>query len=178
MSDGMTEREATVSARSEAHALSEAIEGVVAPVARAHGLTLVDIDLRGGGRRTVLRLYIDKPDGVSIDDCRRLSEEVGDLLDVSNLLTGSYDLEVSSPGLDRELKKDRELRWAVGRRVRMWTLEPIDGQREFSGELVEVGETFLTLVETARLRQVPRALLTRVRLELGVRDSAWGGRSG
>jgi ribosome maturation factor RimP len=152
--------------------LSEALAGVVAPVIRAHGLTLVDLDLRRGGRRSLLRLYVDKPGGVTIEDCRRLSEEVGDLLDVSSLLPESYDLEVSSPGLDRELKKDRELRWAVGKRVRMWTREPLDGQRELAGRLVEVGETFLTRAEAGGLRQIPRVLLTKVRLEVEPRGSA------
>ena len=152
--------------------LSEAIEGVLAPVIRAHGLTLVDLDLRRGGRRSVLRLFVDKSDGVTIEDCRRLSEEVGDLLDVSSLLPENYDLEVSSPGLDRELRKDRELRWAVGKRVRAWTREPVDGQREFAGRLVEVGDTFLALAEVAGLRQLPRELLTKVRLEVERRGSA------
>ena len=152
--------------------LSEAIEGVAVPVVRAHGLTLVDLDLRRGGRRTLVRVDVDKPGGVTVEDCRRLSEEVGDHLDVSNLLADSYDLEVSSPGLDRELKKDRELRWAVGKRVRMWTREPVDGQREFAGRLVEVGEPFLTLAEVTGLRQIPRVLLTKVRLEVELRGSA------
>lgn len=156
----------------EPHALSEAIEEVVAPVIREHGLTLVDLDVRGGGRRTLVRFFVDKPGGVGIDDCRRFSEEVGDLLDVSSLVRGSYDLEVSSPGLDRELKKERELRWALGKRVRAWTREPVDGQRELVGRLEEVGEAVLTLAEAAGVRQVPRALLTKVRLEVEPRGSA------
>ena len=156
---------------SETPVLSEAIEGVVAPVVRAHGLTLVDLDLRRGGRRIALRFYVDKSGGVTIEDCRRFSEEIGDALDVSGLLTDTYDLEVSSPGLDRELRKDRELRWAVGKRVRMWTREPLDGRREFAGRLVEVAEAFLTLAEATDPRQVPRALLTKVRLEVEPRGS-------
>lgn len=155
-----------MSAGFETYALTETIDGIAAPVIRAHGLTLVDLDVRGSGRRTVVRVYVDKPGGVTIDDCRRLSEELGDLLDVAGGLSGSYDLEVSSPGLDRELKKDRELRWAVGRRVRAWTREPLDGQREFTGRLVEVSEGVLTLADAADARQISRALLTKVRLEV------------
>lgn len=154
-----------VSVGTEAHALAEAIEAVVAPVVRAHGLRLVDVEFRGGGRRGPLRFFIDKPGGVSIADCQRFSEEVGDLLDVANLLPGSYDLEVSSPGLDRELRKDRELRWAVGRRVRLWVREPVEGRRELVGELAEVAEGFLTVMDAAGRRQIPRALLAKVRLE-------------
>ncbi len=166
-----------MSAPSDVHALTEAIEAVAAPLARAHGVTLVDVDVRRGGSRSTLRFFIDKSGGVSITDCQRFSEEIGDLVDVSGLLPDSYDLEVSSPGLDRELRKDRELRWAVGRHVRLWTREPLDAQREFVGRLVEVGEDFLTLVEAPASgypgrRQVPRASLTKVRLEVELYRSA------
>jgi ribosome maturation factor RimP len=155
----------------EREPLAEAIEAVVAPVIAAHGLTLVDVDL-ARGRRTAVRFFIDKPGGVGIDDCQRFSREIGDLLDVSDLIPDSFDLEVSSPGLDRELKKERELRWAVGRRVHVFTREPVDGRREFVGQLEEVGEAFLTLAEVADRYQVPRALVTTARLELEVARSA------
>ncbi len=155
----------TMPGTDDSRSVADAIEALAAPVLRAHGLTLVDLQYAGGGRRSALRFFVDKPGGVTIDDCQRFSREIGDLLDVSDLVPGSFDLEVSSPGLDRELKNDRELAWAVGRRVRAWTREPVDGQREFVGRLLEVGEAFLTLAEAAGRRQVPRALLTKVRLE-------------
>jgi len=163
--------EVTVSVGNETHARADAIERLAAPVVEAHGLTLVDLEL-AGGRRMVLRFFVDKPGGVGIEDCQRFSREIGDLLDVADLVRGSFDLEVSSPGLDRELKKDRELRWALGKRVRAWAREPVDGQREFIGRLEEVGEAFLTLAEAAGRRQVPRALLTKVRLEVERKRSA------
>lgn len=162
--------------RSEGPVLAEEVERVVTPVVAAHGLVLVDVDLRGGGRRSVLRVFVDKPGGVGIDDCHRLSEELGDVLDVSSLLSGSYDLEVSSPGLDRELRKDRELRWAVGKPVRAWLREPLHGRREVAGRLVEVGETSLTLDDVAGPCQVPRALLTKVRLETEPRGAVRAGK--
>ena len=89
--------------------LETAVESVVLPVIQAHGLTLVDLELRGGSRRMVVRIYVDKAGGVTVGECQRLSHEVGDVIEVANLVPGSYDLEVSSPGLDRELRKDREL---------------------------------------------------------------------
>jgi ribosome maturation factor RimP len=161
-----------VSVGSEGQTLAQTIEAVVVPVVRAHGVTLVDVDVRPGGRRTALRFFIDKPGGVTVGDCQRFSEEVGDLLDVANLVAQSYDLEVSSPGLDRELRKDRELRWAVGKRIRAWTREPLAGQYEFVGQLVEVGETSLSLAEAVGLRQLPRAAVTKVRLDVELHRSA------
>src|SRR6266850_2247879 len=96
------------------------IEGVVQPVLRDHGLMLVDLEWRPRRPRGVLRLFVDKPGGVGIDDCQRVSREVGDVLDASALIEEAYDLEVSSPGLDRQLRKEREFRWAVGKRVPCW----------------------------------------------------------
>ena len=130
-----------------------AVETVVLPAVEAHGLTLVDLEVRGNGRRVAVRLYVDKPGGVTISDCQQLSHEIGDLIDVSNLVRSSYDLEVSSPGLDRELRKDRELRWA-------------------SGRLALVDEAALTLATPDGPHRVPRNLVTKARLEVEPRGSA------
>lgn len=152
--------------------LGPAIEEIVLPVVRAHGLDLVDVDARGGGRRTVVRIFVDKPGGVTIEDCQRLSQEVGDLIDVAGVVPGGYDLEVSSPGLDRQLSRDREFRWATGKLVRVWTREPVDGLREMVGRLVAVDADALTLAVPAGAHSVPRRLVTKARLELEPRGSA------
>src|SRR5881628_2418682 len=117
------------------------IEGVVQPVLRDHGLMLVDLEWRPRRPRGVLRLFVDKPGGVGIDDCQRLSREVGDVLDASALIEEAYDLEVSSPGLDRQLRKEREFRWATGKRVRCW----LAGGEEVRGRLTEVTAERLVL---------------------------------
>jgi ribosome maturation factor RimP len=161
-----------VATRTDPAGLATAVEAVVLPAVQAHGLTLVDLEVRGNGRRTAVRIYVDKPGGVTVSDCQQLSYEVGDLIDVSNLVPGSYDLEVSSPGLDRELRKDRELRWAAGRVVRVWTRESVDGRRELSGRLVLVDEEALTLATPDGPRRIPRELVTKARLEVEPRGSA------
>jgi ribosome maturation factor RimP len=141
------------------------IEAVVAPVLASRGLDLVDTEWHREGRRWVLRFFVDKPGGVQ--DCQSFSREAGDVLDVSGLIEPSYDLEVSSPGLDRVLKKERELRWAVGRDVHCWVGEPVDGRTEFSGRLVDVSPAALMLEEGAGTRrEVPRRLVTKARLQL------------
>jgi ribosome maturation factor RimP len=152
--------------------LGEALESAILPAVQDHGLTIVDLEVRGGGRRTVVRIFVDKPGGVTIDDCQRLSDEVGDLIDVSGLVAGSYDLEVSSPGLDRELRKEREFRWATGKLVRLWTREPVDGRRELVGRLESVEPDALTLREAGEARRVPRDLVSKARLEVEPRGSA------
>lgn len=143
------------------------VEGLVSPVLRAHALDLVDIELGRYGSRWVLRFFVDRSGGVGVEDCRRFSEEVGDLLDVSDLIPGSYDLEVSSPGLTRELRKDREFRWAVGKLLHCWLAEPLDGRREFVGRLREVSAERLVLQgEEGCMWFLPRPAVTRARLEL------------
>jgi len=146
--------------------LLQAIESVAAPILEAQGLTLVDLEFRWHGRRGLLRLFIDKPGGVGIVDCQRFSEEVGDHLDVADLIPDGYDLEVSSPGLDRELKTDRELQWATGKLVRCWTLAPVEGKSEVLGRLLEFGADNLVLEAAGTRWTIPRFLATKVRLQL------------
>lgn len=143
------------------------VEAVVAPVLASHGMSLVDSEWLREGRRWVLRLFVDKPGGVSVGDCQAFSREAGDVLDVSGLIEPSYDLEVSSPGLDRVLKKDRELAWAVGRDVHCWVAEAVEGRTEFSGRLLAVSPATLTVEEPVGIRhELPRRLVTKARLEV------------
>jgi ribosome maturation factor RimP len=110
-----------------------------------------------------LRLFIDKPGGVSHEDCANVSREVGTILDVEDAVPGSsYLLEVSSPGLDRKLTKPAEYQRFVGSRVRLQTREPIDGRREFDGRLEAFNDGRLTLELPAKKKQ-PAA---RVEIEL------------
>jgi ribosome maturation factor RimP len=153
------------------------VEAAVAPVLASHGLGLVDVEWRREGRRWVLRFFVDKSGGVSVGDCQAFSREAGDVLDVSGLIEPAYDLEVSSPGLDRELKKDRELVWAVGREVRCWVREPVDSRTEFVGRLAAVTVSHLTLVEDGgATREVPRQLVTKARLDPGLGRPRTAGR--
>ena len=147
------------------------IEGVVQPVLRDHGLTLVDLEWRPRRPRGVLRLFVDKPGGVGIDDCQRLSREVGDVLDASALIEEAYDLEVSSPGLDRQLRTDREFRWATGKRVRCW----LAGGQEMRGRLVGVdGGQVVLEQDDGTEAKLDRASVTKARLDVEV---PWSKRS-
>jgi ribosome maturation factor RimP len=143
------------------------VEVAVSPVLGSHGLSLVDAEWRREGRRWVLRFFVDKPGGVTIGDCQSVSREAGDLLDASGLIEPAYDLEFSSPGLDRQLRKDREFSWAIGKDVHCWVREPVDGRTEFLGRLVAASATILTLEGTDEQKhELPRALVTKARLEL------------
>jgi len=140
------------------------IEEVVQPVLRDHGLVLVDLEWRRQRPRGVLRLYVDKPGGVGIEDCRLASRELGDVLDASALIEEGYDLEVSSPGLDRQLRKDREFRWALGKQVQCW----VAGGEEFRGRLVDVDAARLTLEHDGQRVELSREHVTKAKLEAEV----------
>jgi ribosome maturation factor RimP len=140
------------------------IEEAIQPVLHDHGLELVDLDWRPHRPRAALRVFVDKRGGVAVGDCQRVSREIGDVLDVSGLISQAYDLEVSSPGLDRQLRKEREYRWAVGKLVRCW----LAGGAEIRGRLAEVGDERLILERGGERVEVPRAEITKASLDAEV----------
>jgi ribosome maturation factor RimP len=140
------------------------IEEAIQPVLHDHGLELVDVDWRPHRPRATLRIFVDKRGGVGIGDCERVSREIGDVLDVAGLISQAYDLEVSSPGLDRQLRKEREYRWAVGKLVRCW----LAGGQEVRGRLAEVDQERLTLERDGERVQVPRTSVTKAHLDAEV----------
>src|SRR5256885_7900 len=115
------------------------VRQTVERVAASSGLEVVEVEFRGGGKSRMLRIFIDKPGGVTHQDCADLSRELGTILDVEEAIPGrSYVLEVSSPGLDRALRRPADFERFVGSRVKLTTREPIAGNRFFEGRL----ETF------------------------------------
>ena len=115
-------------------------------VAASGGLEVVEVELRGGGKARMLRIVIDKPSGVTHEDCANLSREVGTILDVEDAVPGgSYTLEVSSPGLDRKLTRPADYERFAGSRVKLTTLQPVNGNRHFEGRLESFQHGHLTL---------------------------------
>jgi ribosome maturation factor RimP len=114
----------------------EHVRQIADRVAASQGLELVDLEFRGGGKARLLRLFIDKPGGVTHEDCAWVSRELGTVLDVEDAIPGgSYTLEVSSPGLDRKLTKPGDYERFAGSRVRLTTREPVEDNRHFEGRL-------------------------------------------
>jgi len=114
----------------------EHVRQIAERVAASQGLELVEVEFRGGGKARLLRLFIDKPGGVTHEDCATVSRELGTILDVEEAVPGgSYTLEVSSPGLDRRLMRPGDYERFAGSRLRVTTREPLDGSRHFEGRL-------------------------------------------
>lgn len=124
----------------------EKIRDIATRVATTHGVEVVEVDLRGGGKARTLRIVIDKPEGVTHEDCANVSREVSTILDVEDSVPGgSYTLEVSSPGLDRKLLGPKDYLRFTGSRIKLMTREPVNGNRHFEGRLESFSEGRLLL---------------------------------
>ena len=130
------------------------------------GLTLVEVEFRREAPGWVLRLYIDRPGGVTLDDCQRVSEELSDHLDVEDVIDHPYHLEVSSPGLDRPLTRDADFLAFTGKAARITTREAVAGQKNFRGRLAGLtdGAVLLDLPDGRRMA-IPRGLISKARLQ-------------
>ena len=126
-------------------------------VAASGGLEIVEVELRGGGKARMLRIVIDKPAGVTHEDCASLSREVGTILDVEDVIPGaSYTLEVSSPGLDRNLFRAADYERFIGSVIKLTTQQPVNGNRHFEGRLESFQSGRLTLdLSAARKKRRP-----------------------
>lgn len=111
------------------------IEAIAERVVKSEGMTLIAVEVKGGRQNALLRVYIDKPGGVTHADCQMVSEQMSAMLDVEDLFPGSYLLEVSSPGLTRKLVKPAEFAHFAGRRARLVLRDPMNGQKVYEGKL-------------------------------------------
>ncbi len=130
-----------------ARQISDQVTALVEPIVEELEFELVDVEYVTERGRHILRIYVDKEGGITVDDCAFVSNEIGDLIDVKEIIPHGYVLEVSSPGLNRPLKKEKDFHRAVGRKIKFRTTEPIKGQKNFTGYLRECsgGEIVLDL---------------------------------
>lgn len=126
--------------------VTDIVEMLAQPIADEAGVELVDVEYKKEGANWYLRVFIDKPEGVDIDDCSRVSERLSDKLDEVDPIQTSYFLEVSSPGAERPLKKPSDFERSIGQFVHVSLYEPLDGQKSFEGELTAFDGTQLELV--------------------------------
>ncbi len=133
------------------------VRAIAERVAATSGLEVVEIELRGGGKNRMLRVFLDKPAGVTHEDCALFSREFGTILDVEDVVPGgSYVLEVSSPGLDRKLNRAADYERFAGSKVKLMTRQPVNGNRHFEGRLESFRDGRLTLdLSEARKKKRP-----------------------
>ncbi|HLB94570.1 MAG TPA: ribosome maturation factor RimP [Nitrospiria bacterium] len=145
----------------------ERVKALAHPILSSLGLDLVEVEQKGGRGRVLLRIYIDKAGGVTLKDCQEASIYLGHALDVEDPVPFAYTLEVSSPGLDRPLKRPGDYQRAIGKSVRIHLIRPIEGQGALVGRLVAAAEDRVTVeIESGQRYDIPLADIQQTRLEI------------
>ncbi|MEM7251121.1 MAG: ribosome maturation factor RimP [Pseudomonadota bacterium] len=144
--------------------LNDRLYDLIEPSARALGYELVGVEYIRAGAKSVLRVFIDSSDGISVDDCETVSRQVSTVLDVEDPVSGQYTLEVSSPGLDRPFFRPEQFERFAGQRIKVRTEEPLDGQRTFHGDLIEYRDGHLVLDDGSHELHIPWASVGRANL--------------
>ena len=140
-------------------------EAMLAPIVEANGFELVDVEYVKEAGNWYLRGYIDKPGGITVDDCEVVSRALSDLLDKHDFIEDAYVLEVSSPGLGRPLKKEKDFARSIGEEVDVRTFRAISHQKEFTGILRDYDKEKIVLeMEDQELLEIARADIALIRL--------------
>jgi ribosome maturation factor RimP len=142
----------------------EELTRLLEPAIEQLGYELADLELRLAGRDSLVRVFIDKPEGVGLEDCETVSRQVSAVLDVEDPVPGHYVLEVSSPGLDRKLTKSAHYRRYVGDDIRVQLRFPIEGRRKFRGRLTAASEETIQIDVDGQLHELPIATIDTARL--------------
>lgn len=140
-------------------------EEILQPIVDANGFELVDVEYVKEGGTWYLRAYIDKPGGITVDDCELVSRSANDILDEKDFIEESYIFEVSSPGLGRPLKKEKDFARSIGEEVEIRTFRAINRQKEFFGILEAYDKESVTIeLEDGEMMQIARADIALIRL--------------
>ena len=151
--------------------VADRVLAIAERVAIDHGLELVHAEVAGPDNKPIVRIFIDKPNGVTHQDCSEVSLHVGTVLDVEDFISASYTLEVSSPGLERGLYKPRDYERFAGSLARLRTRKPINGQRNFRGRLLGMdGAEVLFEDRTSGRVQIALESIAKANLELDVEE--------
>ena len=140
------------------------LEKLLKPTIEGLGYELADLELRLGGKGGLVRVTIDQPEGVGLEDCEKVSLAVSALLDVEDPVPGNYNLEVSSPGLDRKLTKAEHFQRFAGETVKVQLRYPIEGRRRFRGTLLSSNEEEIVVDVDGESHNLPMATIDTARL--------------
>ena len=146
--------------------IERATEEMVLPILEEGGYIYVDTEYVKEGADYYLRVYADKEGGITVDDCEAVSRALEQKLDEKDLIKDAYILEVSSPGLTRQLKKERDFAWGKGKLVYAKLYKAMDGQKEFTGILSDYDEESVTITMEEETVRIPRSDISLIRLEI------------
>ena len=142
----------------------QSVADLIKPTLAGNGIELVDVEYKKTGRVWVLRVFIDKNQGVTVHDCQELSREIEDLIEIHELIDDHYVLEVSSPGLDRPLKKDTDFLRNKGKRIQIKTYSPINNKKENAGTVIDFVNGTLFLEDKKNILKVSLTEIAQAKL--------------
>lgn len=147
--------------------VKETVQELIEDYLNQENFELVDVEYVKEGKNFFLRVYVDKENGIDIEDCSRISEVLSQKLDEADPINDSYFLEVSSPGAERPLKRPKDFKWAVGKYVLVTTYQPIHGLKEFEGDLTSYEEDdHLTVHMNGKSYDIPLDQVAKARLAI------------
>jgi ribosome maturation factor RimP len=146
--------------------IMDRVRAIAKPILSDEGMELVDVEYRRESKGWVLRLFMDKAGGVTLDDCTRISQEVGRSLDVEDFISTPYALEVSSPGLTRPLKKVEDFMKYRNHTIKVKTFDPIEHRRHFKGKLLDISENRIEIEMEEGIFQIPLSNVSKANLEM------------
>ena len=142
----------------------QSVADLIKPTLEGNGIELVDVEYKKTGKIWVLRVFIDKNQGVTVHDCQELSREIEDLIEIHELIDDHYVLEVSSPGLDRPLKKDTDFLRNKGKRIQIKTYSPINNKKENAGTVIDFVNGTLFLEDKKNILKISLTEIAQARL--------------
>ncbi len=155
-----------MSVSSEKLSINEKIQRLVRPIVEAEEMELVDVEYKKG-QNSVLRIFIDKPEGVNVSDCTKISTQVGAFLDIEDLIENNYVLEVSSPGLDRPLKNKADYDRNKGKLIKVSLYAPLEGKKTFIGRIIGADDQKVILKEKSeKIIDIPFAAIAKGKLKI------------
>lgn len=151
----------------ERTAVVDKVQEIAERVAASEGIEIVDVQLLGGGAHRMLRLFIDKPNGVTHGDCELISEQVGTVLDAEDVIPGGrYTLEVSSPGVERKLTRPRDFERFTGQKIKVVLRQPVEERKNWAGTLAAFADGIITLEPApGRMVQFPLEQVEKANLK-------------
>ncbi len=149
------------------NALENMITEMVNPILSKNNFELVDVEYVKEGPHLYLRVFIDKPGGITIDDCQKVSEQLSNLLDEKDPIEDNYFLEVSSPGLDRTLKNDKDLERSIGKDIEISLYKQIDGKKKYTGKLIKFDDKSIFFSDEKKEEiQINRDIISKINLAI------------
>ena len=147
--------------------LQASVEQLLVPFLEEHGVELVELQLSGSSRRPTMRLFVDRQGGITVGECTQISRDFADVMDTENPIEGSYVLQVSSPGLTRQLKTSRDYNRSLGRSVKL----VVEGEADLVGTLESFSDTELLLRVEDEIKTLQTNTITRANLHFDMQDS-------